>query len=149
MTGWRLGWLVAPEEAIDALDRLAQNIFLSAPTPAQYAALSAFSAETLEILEQRKEIFRQRRDYLLPALEEIGFKFQTKPQGAFYLYGNCSQLTDDSASFAHELLEQKGVAVTPGIDFGLNEPEKHLRFAYTTDIELLREGVERIRKFVE
>lgn len=149
MTGWRLGWLVAPEEAVDALDRLAQNIFLSAPTPAQYAALSAFSDEALNILEQRKDIFRQRRDYLLPALEEIGFKFQTKPQGAFYLYGDCSQLTDNSASFAHELLEQKGVAVTPGMDFGNNDPELHLRFAYTTDIELLREGVERIRRFVE
>jgi aspartate/methionine/tyrosine aminotransferase len=148
MTGWRLGWLVAPEDKMEALDRLAQNIFLSAPTPAQYAALSAFSPETLGILEQRKEIFRQRRDYLLPALEELGFRFQTKPQGAFYLYGECTQLTDDSASFAHELLEQKGVAVTPGMDFGTNAPEKHLRFAYTTEIELLKKGVNRIKEFV-
>jgi aspartate/methionine/tyrosine aminotransferase len=130
------------------LDRLAQNIFLSAPTPAQYAALAAFSDETTAILEQRREIFRQRRDYLLPALQEIGFRFQSRPQGAFYLYGDCSQLTDDSASFAHELLEQKGVAVTPGMDFGNNAPEKHLRFAYTTDIEKLKEGVERIKDFV-
>ncbi len=148
MTGWRLGWLVAPEETIDALDRLAQNIFLSAPTPSQYAALSAFSDETLEILEQRKEIFRQRRDYLLPALKDIGCKFLTKPQGAFYLYADCSRFTNDSATFAHELLEQKGVAVTPGMDFGTNAPEKHLRFAYTTDIDLLCAGVERIREFV-
>ena len=148
MTGWRLGWLVASEDYTDALDRLAQNIFLSAPTPSQYAALAAFSEETVEILEQRREIFRQRRDYLLLALEDIGFKFQIKPQGAFYLYGDCSQLTDDSTSFAHELLEQKGVAVTPGMDFGNNAPEKHLRFAYTTDIKLLREGVERIMEFV-
>ncbi len=148
MTGWRLGWLVAPQDKTEALDRLAQNIFLSAPTPAQYAALSAFSAETMEILEQRREIFRQRRDYLLPALEGLGFRFQIKPQGAFYLYGDCSRLTDDSAGFAHELLEEKGVAVTPGMDFGNNAPEKHLRFAYTTDIELLREGVERIGEFI-
>lgn len=148
MTGWRLGWLVAAQEAVAALDKLAQNIFLSAPTPAQYAALSAFSATTTAILEQRKDIFRQRRDYLLPALEQIGFKFRTKPQGAFYLYGDCSQLTDDSASFAHELLEQKGVAVTPGLDFGSNSPEKHLRFAYTTDIELLRIGVKRMGELV-
>jgi aspartate/methionine/tyrosine aminotransferase len=148
MTGWRLGWVVAPENKLDALDRLAQNIFLSAPTPAQYAALSAFSDETMEILEQRKEIFRQRRDYLLPALEQLGFKFQIRPQGAFYLYGDCSQLTNDSASFAHELLEQKGVAVTPGMDFGSNQPEKYIRFAYTTDIELLRKGVDRIKEFV-
>ncbi len=148
MTGWRLGWLVAPEEVIEPLDRLAQNIFLSAPTPAQYAALSAFSAESRKILEQRREIFRQRRDYLLPALEEIGFRFKTKPQGAFYLYGDCSQLTDDSTDFAHRLLEEKGVAVTPGMDFGNNAPERHLRFAYTTDIDLLREGVGRIMEFV-
>jgi aspartate/methionine/tyrosine aminotransferase len=148
MTGWRLGWLVAPEDYTDALDRLAQNIFLSAPTPAQYAALAAFSDETTAILEQRREIFRQRRDYLLPALQEIGLRFQSRPQGAFYLYGDCSQLTDDSASFAHKLLEQKGVAVTPGMDFGNNAPEKYLRFAYTTDIEKLKEGVERIGEFV-
>ncbi len=148
MTGWRLGWLVAPEDMVEPLDRLAQNIFLSAPTPAQYAALSAFDDKTLEILEQRKDIFQQRRDYLLPALEELGFRFPTKPQGAFYLYGDSSQLTDDSASFAHELLEQKGVAVTPGMDFGTNAPEKHLRFAYTTDLELLLVGVGRIGEFV-
>ncbi len=149
MTGWRLGWLVAPEDKIEPLDRLAQNIFLSAPTPSQYAALSAFSAETREILEQRREVFRQRRDYLLPTLEKLGFRFQTKPQGAFYLYGDCSKLTDDSAGFAYRLLEEKGVAITPGMDFGTNAPEKHLRFAYTTDMELLHEGVERIGEFIE
>ncbi len=148
MTGWRLGWVVAPPDMIGALDRLAQNIFLSAPTLSQYAALAAFSDTSTEILEQRKEIFRQRRDYLLPALQELGFGFQTRPQGAFYLYGDCSQLTDNSTSFSHKLLEEKGVAVTPGMDFGTNAPERHLRFAYTTDIELLQEGVERIREFV-
>ncbi len=148
MTGWRLGWLVAPEDKIEALDRLAQNIFLSAPTPSQYAALAAFSDESIEILEQRKDTFKQRRDYLLPALEDLGFRFQTKPHGAFYLYGDCSRFTDDSTKFSHDLLEQMGVAVTPGLDFGTNAPEKHLRFAYTTDIELLREGVRRISQFV-
>ncbi len=148
MTGWRLGWLVAPEEQIDAIDRLAQNIFLAAPTLAQYAALQAFSAETAEILEQRRDIFRQRRDYLLPALEGLGFRFSVRPQGAFYLYGDCSQHTKDSAAFAHDLLEQMGVAVTPGMDFGENAPARHLRFAYTTDMGRLQEGVRRIRQFV-
>lgn len=148
MTGWRLGWLVAPQDKIEALDRLAQNIFLSAPTPSQYAALAAFSDESIGILEQRRDIFRQRRDYLLPALEDLGFRFQTKPHGAFYLYGDCSQHTKDSAAFAHDLLEEMGVAVTPGLDFGTNAPKKHLRFAYTTDIELLQEGVRRISQFV-
>jgi aspartate/methionine/tyrosine aminotransferase len=102
----------------------------------------------MEILEQRREIFEQRRDYLLPALDGLGFRFQTKPHGAFYLYGDCSRFTDDSADFAHRLLEELGVAVTPGIDFGNNAPERHMRFVYTTDIASLREGVERIGKFV-
>ena len=149
MTGWRLGWLVAPPDKIGPIDRLAQNIFLAAPTPAQYAALEAFSDESINILEQRREVFRQRRDFLLPALEELGFKFSVRPQGAFYLYGNCRQHSSDSARFAHDLLEQMGVAVTPGMDFGNNAPDKHLRFAYTTDMEQLQEGVRRIRQFVE
>ncbi len=148
MTGWRLGWLVAPSDKIDLIDRLAQNIFLAAPTPAQHAALAAFSDHTIEILEQRREIFRQRRDYLLPALEDLGFRVSVKPRGAFYLYADCSQHTDDSAAFAHDLLEQMGVAVTPGMDFGENAPERHLRFAYTTDMQQLQEGVRRIRQFV-
>jgi aspartate/methionine/tyrosine aminotransferase len=148
MTGWRLGWLVAPGEFVDAIDRLAQNIFLSAPTPAQHAALSAFSEETEAILEQRREEFRRRRDFLLPALSQIGFRFPVAPQGAFYLYGDCSAFTDDSFKFAAELLEQAGVAVTPGLDFGANLPQRHIRFAYTTDQEKLQEGVGRIAQFL-
>ncbi len=148
MTGWRLGWLVAPNGYVDAIDRLAQNIFLSASTPAQHAALTAFDEETTAILEQRREEFQHRRDYLLPALTEIGFRFPVTPQGAFYLYGDCSAFSDDSFQFAADLLEQAGVAVTPGIDFGRNRPECHLRFAYTTDLEKLQEGVRRIRAFL-
>jgi aspartate/methionine/tyrosine aminotransferase len=148
MTGWRLGWLVAPSAYVDAIDRLAQNIFLAAPTPAQHAALVAFGEEATAILEQRREAFRNRRDYLLPALTEIGFRFPVTPQGAFYLYGDCSAFSDDSFRFASDLLEQAGVAVTPGLDFGNNQPERHLRFAYTTDLEKLKEGVRRIRAFL-
>ncbi len=148
MTGWRLGWLVAPEELIDPLDRLAQNIFLSAPTLSQFAALSAFTAETLAILEQRRQAFESRRDFLLPALRQLGFTIPVVPQGAFYLYAGCEQMTDDSQVFAQQLLEQAGVAVTPGLDFGFHRPQAHLRFAYTTDLEKLTEGVERMRRFL-
>jgi aspartate/methionine/tyrosine aminotransferase len=148
MTGWRLGWLVAPENFIEPLDRLAQNIFLSAPTLSQFAALSAFIPETLEILEQRRQAFESRRDFLLPALRQLGFTVPVTPQGAFYLYVGCEQLTDDSMAFARQLLEQAGVAVTPGLDFGAHRPEAHLRFAYTTDLTKLAEGVERIRGFI-
>lgn len=148
MTGWRLGWLVAPAAYVEPIDRLAQNIFLSAPTPAQYAALAAFGEETEQILEQRRDEFRRRRDYLLPALEAEGFLFPVVPGGAFYLYGDCSGVTDDSFRFATELLEQAGVAVTPGLDFGSHLPERHLRFAYTTSIVNLQEGVTRIRGYL-
>jgi aspartate/methionine/tyrosine aminotransferase len=148
MTGWRVGWLVAPEGYIDAIDRLAQNIFLAASTPAQYAALAAFQPETLEILEQRRAAFAERRDYLLPALRELGFDIPVTPQGAFYLYANCSRFTDDSYRFAGQLLEEAGVAITPGKDFGSHKPEQHVRFAYTTSLENLQKGVERIKAFV-
>ena len=148
MTGWRLGWLVAPEAFIDPLDRLAQNIFLAAPTLSQHAALHAFSPEVLGILEQRRQAFQQRRDFLLPALRELGFAIPVIPQGAFYLYAGCSGITDDSFRFAQALLDEAGVAVTPGRDFGFNRPEAHLRFAYTTDIPHLQEGVERLRRFL-
>jgi aspartate/methionine/tyrosine aminotransferase len=146
MTGWRLGWLVVPERYVRQVEKLAQNLFIAAPTLAQYAALAAFEEETLAILEQRREAFRQRRDYLLPALRELGFTIPVTPQGAFYLYADCSRFTDDSFRFAGELLEQAGVAVTPGTDFGNHLPQHHLRFAYTTSLENLREGVARLRR---
>jgi aspartate/methionine/tyrosine aminotransferase len=148
MTGWRVGWLVAPEAYVEALDRVAQNIFLAASTPAQYAALAAFRPETIEILEQRRQTFQQRRDYLLPALRKLGFDIPVTPQGAFYLYANCKHFTDDSYTFCIELLDQAGVAVTPGKDFGHNQAEQHLRFAYTTSLERLEEGVARLASFL-
>jgi aspartate/methionine/tyrosine aminotransferase len=148
MTGWRLGWLVAPMEFIDPLDRLAQNIYLSAPTLSQHAALDAFAPEVLAILEQRRREFQQRRDFLLPALREIGFDIPVTPQGAFYLYVGCGGITHDSYRFAYDLLEQVGVAVTPGRDFGFHRPESHLRFAYTTTLPKLQEGVQRLRGFI-
>ena len=148
MTGWRLGWLVAPQDCVEPLDTLAQNLFLAAPTPAQYAALAAFHPHTLEILVQRRDEFRKRRDFLLPALRQIGFKIPVEPQGAFYLYADCSRFTEDSFAFAHELLEQAGVAITPGIDFGRYRAAQHVRFSYTTSIERLEQGVERIARFV-
>ncbi len=148
MTGWRLGWLVAPEAAIEDIDKLAQNLFLAAPTPAQHAALAAFDAENIQILEQRRQQFQQRRDYLLPALRELGFSLPVTPQGAFYLYAGCEKFTDDSFAFAQTLLQEAGVAVTPGRDFGDNQPQKFLRFSYTTSMERLEEGVRRIRELV-
>jgi aspartate/methionine/tyrosine aminotransferase len=148
MTGWRLGWVVAPEKLIGDMDKLAQNIFLAAPTPAQHAALAAFKPETISILESHKEEFKQRRDYLLPALKELGFKIEIEPQGAFYIYANCEKFTNDSYQFAYDLLENIGVAITPGKDFGDNKHNSHVRFAYTTSVEKLKEGVSRLRDYL-
>jgi len=148
MTGWRLGWLVVPDAYVDAVDRLAQNIFLAAPTVAQYAALAAFEPETIALLDKRRDEFAERRDFLLTALRDIGFDIPVTPDGAFYLYANCEKFSSDSFEFVSELLEKAGVAITPGIDFGDHEANKHVRFAYTTSIENLREGVRRIEEFV-
>ena len=148
MTGWRLGWLVVPDAYIDAVDRLAQNIFLAAPTVAQYAALAAFEPETIALLDKHRDEFAERRDFLLTALREIGFDIPVTPDGAFYLYANCEKFSSDSFEFVSQLLEKAGVAITPGIDFGDHEANKYVRFAYTTSIENLREGVRRIAEFV-
>ncbi|HOG04412.1 MAG TPA: aminotransferase class I/II-fold pyridoxal phosphate-dependent enzyme, partial [Accumulibacter sp.] len=98
--------------------------------------------------ETRRQEFQRRRDFLAPALEGLGFHVPAKPDGAFYIYADCSALTGNSEIFAHDLLESAGVAVTPGLDFGRHAPEKHLRLAYTTGVERLAEAVDRIRRFL-
>jgi aspartate/methionine/tyrosine aminotransferase len=148
MTGWRVGWVVAPEVLCEPMERLAQNIFLAAPTLAQHAALAALSRENLEILEKRREVFGGRRDFLLKALRELRFEIPFTPEGAFYLYAGLGPHGEDSLAFAAGLLEQAGVAVTPGPDFGSYMADRHLRFAYTTDLQRLEVGVERLRRFL-
>lgn len=148
MTGWRLGWLVVPEALVPVMDRLAQNLFLAAPTTAQYAALSAFNAETLAILELRRQAFQQRRDVLLPALQSLGFSISVVPQGAFYIYADCSQLLNDqlpdSRALANYCLSEAGVAMTPGLDFGVHLADQHVRFAYTTNEARLLLAIDRM-----
>ena len=146
MTGWRLGWLISPKAFIADIDKLAQNIFLAASTPAQHAALAAFSSESIEVLESYRTEFKKRRDYLFDAINELGFSVIKKPQGAFYLYADCTKFSDNSFEFANELLEKAGVAITPGIDFGKYKASQHVRFAYTTSLPQLKEGISRLRK---
>jgi aspartate/methionine/tyrosine aminotransferase len=148
MTGWRLGWLVAPLVFVPAIDKLAQNIFLASNTPAQYAALAAFTPEVQRELQCRHTIFHERRDFLLPTLRELGFVIPVVPEGAFYLYADCSRFAADSQAFALDLLERTGVAITPGLDFGVHQPERHVRFSYANTIENLREGAKRLREFL-
>ena len=146
MTGWRLGWMVIPEAFVRDVEKLAQNLVLCPSTPAQYAALAAFAPASIAILEERRAEFRRRRDFLAPALEAIGLSVVARPEGAFYLYCDCSAVAADSFALARELLEEAGVAATPGLDFGANAPEKHIRFAYTTGVDRLAEAVERLRR---
>lgn len=153
MTGWRLGWLVIPESLEPVIERLAQNLFLAAPTTAQYAALAAFEQRSLDILEQRRQAFENRRDTLLPALAALGFEFPVTPQGAFYLYADCSKLLNDkvadSMALSRYLLNEAGVAVTPGRDFGHYQADHHLRFAYTTEVSRLLTAAERIQSALQ
>lgn len=148
MTGWRLGWLVVPDGYTEVMDRLAQNLYLAAPTMSQYAALAAFNQNTLDILEERRQVLQHRRDALLPALKQLGFNIPITPQGAFYLYADCSQLLSDkipdSMGLSRFLLRESEIAMTPGLDFGQFQAEKHCRFAYTTSEERLLEAAERI-----
>src|SRR5690606_28508232 len=118
---------VAPEACMPAVDKLAQNLFISPSDLAQQAALEAFHPDTLALLEQRRDAFKAQRDFLLPALRELGFDIPVTPEGAFYIYANCSRLTDDSYKFCWDLLEKAGVAVAPGIDFGTNQAARHVR----------------------
>lgn len=144
MTGWRLGWLVAPEVLIPAIDRLAQNVFLSAPTVAQHAALAALAPETRGLLESRKAELGQRRDWLLPRLIELGFQIGVAPEGAFYIYAGIERFGMDAEALAEKLLLEAGVAITPGTDFGAHGASRHVRFAYTTSLDRIREAVGRL-----
>ena len=148
MTGWRLGWAVVPESAIEEAERLAQNLFISAPTLSQWAALAAFDPETIQELERRRTQFAKRREVLCEGLSRLGFHIRAKPQGAFYVYADCGGVTPDSRAFAMELLETAGVAITPGRDFGAHQPERFQRFCYTASIPRIREGLDRIADFL-
>ena len=147
MTGWRVGWIVSPKEYLNELNKLAQHTYLAAPTLGQHAALAAFQEGTQHILIQRRDEFKVRRDYLYQALLDLGFTVSVKPEGAFYIYANCEKFTQDSFQFATEVLKEKHVAITPGIDFGNARANQHVRFAYTTDLEYLKIGMQRLSEF--
>ena len=144
MTGWRLGWIVVPESNIESANILAQNLYISAPSIAQYAALAAFTPAAQEIFEERREAFRQRRDFLSQALSEIGFLLPDTIQGAFYIYADISKFSTDSEDFCRNMLEQHGIAITPGTDFGDYDASKFVRFAFTTSMENLVKAAERL-----
>ncbi len=144
MTGWRLGWIVVPEDCIGPVERLAQNLFISPSSVAQHAALAAFSPEAMRVHEERRQRFDARRAKLLAGLEGLGFSVPARPDGAFYLYVDVSRTGMGSHDFCWRLIDEFQVAVTPGIDFGANSAERFVRFAYTTDDDSIDLGIERI-----
>lgn len=149
MTGWRLGWIVVPEWAIEAATKLAQNFFISAPTISQYAALEAFSESSMDEFEQRRLVLDERRKLLVSGLEGMGLKPVVPAQGAFYIYVDVSSITDDAMSWCLDLLEAEAVALTPGADFGKEQAHKYVRFAYTCDTSRLQQALARIKTFIE
>lgn len=148
MTGWRLGWMVAPPEYVDDIEKLAQNLYISNSDLAQQAALAAFSPMVIAELEANRARFQAQRDYLLPALRELGFEVPVTPQGAFYIYASARRYTQDTYRFCYDLLEQAGVALAPGIDFGEHGASEHVRFSYPKPIPVLEEGVRRLRAYL-
>jgi aspartate/methionine/tyrosine aminotransferase len=136
MTGWRLGWLVVPPGLVDAVEKVAQNLFICPSAVAQHAAIACFSDESLAIYETRKEEFRQRRDLIVPALEALGFKIPVQPDGAFYVYADCRQVSHSAAGDADRLtqvmLQDAGVVIVPGMDFGPSTARTHVRVSYAT-----------------
>jgi aspartate/methionine/tyrosine aminotransferase len=146
MTGWRLGWLVVPDDAIDNVEKLAQNLFICPSSIAQQAAVAAFSDEARHIMEEQRSAFEVRRNLMVAGLRDLGFGVPETPGGAFYVYAKLPDIIkDDSETFCLNLLESHGVATTPGTDFGYFEADRHVRFSYANDIESLEEALRRIK----
>jgi len=152
MTGWRLGWLVVPESLVPVFEKLAQNLFICPSAIAQHAALACFDPATIAIYEGRRLEFKRRRDFLVPQLRALGFQVPVMPDGAFYVYADCSEVAHaargDSAAFAMALLNESGVAIVPGDDFGFAAPKRHVRFSYATRYERLEEAVARMARLL-
>ena len=148
MTGWRLGWLAAPVSHMPHIEKLAQNLFICPSTLAQHAALECFTPAALALYEERRAQFAARRDYLVPALRDLGFKIPNTPEGAFYVYADVSAFCDDSFRFCTEVLHGAGVAITPGRDFGDVDAHKYVRLTYTVAIAQLQEVVSRLKTFL-
>lgn len=148
MTGWRLGWMVVPPDLVSTVEKLSQNLFICASTVAQRAALACFEPASLAIYEARRREFARRRDFLVPALRNLGIDVPVTPDGAFYIYADVSRFAADSWDFAFDLLNETGVCLVPGRDFGSHAPHRYVRISYATSLDNLQEAVERISGFL-
>jgi aspartate/methionine/tyrosine aminotransferase len=150
MTGWRLGWMVVPPALVPVMERLAQNLFICPSTIAQHAALACFEPESLALYEARRSEFKARRDYFIPELCALGFEIPVEPDGAFYVWADCSGLCarlglQNSWEFAFEVMQRAHVAITPGRDFGTAQTAHFVRFSTASSMEQLSTAIQRLR----
>ncbi|MBV8469952.1 MAG: pyridoxal phosphate-dependent aminotransferase [Pelomonas sp.] len=146
MTGWRLGWLVVPPDLVAPIEKLAQNLFICASSVAQHAALGCFAPEALAEYEWRRQSFQARRDLVVPALNAMGLRVPVEPDGAFFVWADCSAFCNDSWDLSFELMRRAQVALTPGRDFGPAQASRFLRLSFATDTALLQEALGRLRE---
>ena len=150
MTGWRLGWMVVPQDLVPVIERLAQNLFICPSTIAQHAALACFEPESIALYEARRAEFKARRDYFIPALRDLGFSIPVEPDGAFYVWADCSELCarlglQSSWEFAFEIMNRAHVAITPGRDFGTAQTAQFVRFSTASSMQQLETAIQRLR----
>ena len=153
MTGWRLGWMVVPDALVPAVERLAQNLFICASTIAQHAALACFAPESIAEYERRRLEFKARRDYFIPALNQLGLTVPVMPDGAFYAWADCTQAAEKlgvqgSWDFAYALMQRAHLAITPGRDFGTAETARYVRFSTANSMAQLQESVARLARIL-
>ena len=145
MTGWRLGWLVLPEALVAPVEKLAQNLYICASSIAQHAALACFEPASIAEYERRRGEFRKRRDFLVPALNDLGLRVPVMPDGAFYAWADCSAHASSSWDFSFDMMRRAHVAITPGRDFGPHAGERYVRFSYASSMGSLQESVSRLQ----
>ena len=148
MTGWRLGWLVLPPELVAPVEKLAQNLYICASSIAQHAALACFEAESLAEYERRRAEFKRRRDYIVPALRGLGLDVPVAPDGAFYVWFDCSRYKASSWDFCHDVMQRAHVALTPGRDFGPAMAERFVRLSFASAMTELEAAVARLRRLL-
>ncbi len=149
MTGWRLGWLVLPPALVAPVEKLAQNLYICPSSIAQYAALACFEPESLAEFERRRAAFKARRDYIVPALQSLGFGVPVVPDGAFYVYADVSAHARSSWDFCFETMRTAQVALTPGRDFGPFAGERYLRVSFANSMPELQEAVRRLSQVLQ
>jgi aspartate/methionine/tyrosine aminotransferase len=149
MTGWRLGWVVAPDDAVLAIEKLTQNLYICPSAVAQHAAIACFEPDSIAEYERRRAEFKRRRDFFIPQLEKIGFKVPVVPDGAFYAWADCTDIckrlgVKDSWDLTFEIMKRAHVAVTPGRDFGVAQAAHFIRFSTASSMEHLQEAAQRL-----